>query len=455
MTAPVPANLSPPNRMTRWVEPLTLLAGIVVLWFALPHTISGDGGVRYVALVNLVEHHRIDNIKCSYLVSILSLPLYFLGKWFGDPVAWCARFNLVVILLALSGGFALLRRRVDAALLTRFSILLLTASMLPNQFRNYYGEVLTVACVMLGALALACERGLLGWTLLVLGTVNAPAGGVGLALVATAHTWRTRRLRHLLPVLVAGLLIVAERYVQTGMLFVTGYEGDHSFKTVMPYSGQVGFSYPFLFGLVSILFSFGKGLLFFAPGLLLARSVLNESVDRGLRGAFRLWLWFLIGMVLVYSKWWAWYGGWCWGPRFFVLAGVPATLALAVQLSRNGDGLGRHILTLIILALSAWVGISGAVFDVQGLDFLQADTFAREVLTWYTPEFGVLGWPFARSAAGARPLVLGTRDWIVMVCSLAAVTIAAGPWLFDFARQCGKGVAGAFSSVRREPTWRL
>ena len=37
----------------------------------------------------------------------------------------------------------------------------------------------------------------------------------------------------------------------------------------MPYSGRQGFSYPFFLGLISILFSFGKGLIWFSPGLLL------------------------------------------------------------------------------------------------------------------------------------------------------------------------------------------
>jgi hypothetical protein len=35
----------------------------------------------------------------------------------------------------------------------------------------------------------------------------------------------------------------------------------------MPYTGRPGFSYPFLFGVLGILFSFGRGLAFFAPAL--------------------------------------------------------------------------------------------------------------------------------------------------------------------------------------------
>ena len=39
------------------------------------------------------------------------------------------------------------------------------------------------------------------------------------------------------------------------------------FRTALPYSGQPGFSYPFFFGVLSVLFAFGRGLVFFAPGL--------------------------------------------------------------------------------------------------------------------------------------------------------------------------------------------
>src|SRR4029078_4990998 len=41
---------------------------------------------------------------------------------------------------------------------------------------------------------------------------------------------------------------------------------------------------------------------------------------------------FLAGLILVYARWWAWYGGWGWGPRFLLYAGVPSALGLAIVL---------------------------------------------------------------------------------------------------------------------------
>ena len=87
--------------------------------------------------------------------------------------------------------------------------------------------------------------------------------------VSIVLTLQDRQLRNLiLPVAAVGLILM-ENTVRHGSPMATGYIQEYGFKTVMPYSGLPGFSYPFLFGLISILFSFGKGLVWYFPGLLL------------------------------------------------------------------------------------------------------------------------------------------------------------------------------------------
>src|SRR5205085_1593251 len=130
---------------------------------------------------------------------------------------------------------------------------------------------------------------------------------------------------------VAGLLVLGESWLRRGSPFDTGYGGDHGIQTVLPYSGRPGFSYPFLLGVVSILFSFGRGLMFFTPGLLLwldART--RDALVRHRRTVVPMLL-AVAGLVLVYAKWWAWYGGISWGPRFFVFAAIPASLFVAAR----------------------------------------------------------------------------------------------------------------------------
>ena len=74
-----------------------------------------------------------------------------------------------------------------------------------------------------------------------------------------------------MPGLLAVLITLGENWFKYGGLFKTPYaeEVEHGYRTYLPYSGQPGFSYPLLFGVVSLVFSFGKGILFFAPGLFL------------------------------------------------------------------------------------------------------------------------------------------------------------------------------------------
>jgi hypothetical protein len=163
----------------------------------------------------------------------------------------------------------------------------------------------------------------------------------------------------------------------------------------MPYSGLLGFSYPFFFGLLSLLFSFGKGIIFFAPGLLLpARRALGALSVR-LRTIHQLWLLFVVGLLLVYASWWAWYGGWFWGPRFLLFAAIPASLALAVWLRKEDASLAMRLAALGVLTLSCWVGLNGAVFsDATLRPICSYNNFAREAYCHYIPEFSVLWHPF-------------------------------------------------------------
>src|SRR5206468_4886727 len=153
---------------------------------------------------------------------------------------------------------------------------------------------------------------------------------VGLLFVAIKKVVDSRRLRHVVPVVAAVLLLGIESWVRRGSPLVSGYDGNAGAQTVLPYSGRPGFSYPLFFGVLSILLSFGKGLLFFAPGLLLPVAADAADVPARLRQCYQYCLLFLVGLVIAYAKWWAWYGGFFWGPRFLLFASFPASLAMAV-----------------------------------------------------------------------------------------------------------------------------
>jgi hypothetical protein len=210
--------------------------------------------------------------------------------------------------------------------------------------------------------------------------------------VVVARALRTRRLRPLLAPVVAAALVLLEAWLRRGSPFTTGYADDHGIKTLMPYSGRPGFSYPFVLGLLSILFSFGRGLAFFMPGLLLW---LGERTRRLVsnRELVTYLLLFVAGLVLVYAKWWAWYGGESWGPRYFVLAAVPASLFIAVRLRARDTRIWGAVATLGVLALSAWVSLTGALENSWHAGVCSQNNFQIEYVCWYVPDFSSLWWP--------------------------------------------------------------
>ncbi len=178
----------------------------------------------------------------------------------------------VLLALGMLAFYLLLRQRLDRSLLRRFLILLVFASMLPQQLTDFDGEIFTALLVLIGATLVVQRRGKIGWPLIVLGTVNAPASLVGLGLLSLTRIWSTHRLRYIVVPLLAAVLIGLEDWLRRGNPLNSGYnnsDGNTGFRTLMPYSGLPGFSYPLFFGLLSILFSFGKGLVFYMPGLFL------------------------------------------------------------------------------------------------------------------------------------------------------------------------------------------
>ncbi len=395
LPAPPLADRSRKARLAAVVDWALLALGAAFVLFAFPHHVGGDGQARFAALQSVIEQGIVPAVKYPLLQPLLSTPLYLLGKLAYGPEWWVARFNPLVFLLLGLGLFRELRLRYGSPMARTF-LLLLFFTTFPNHLKGYYGEVLTAALAALGALW--CGRNFLaGASLLVLSVLNTPAALPALGLVALRLAWTERRLRWLATSLAALLLIMLEYWLKYGSPISSGYDGEHGLSTVLPYSGLPGFSYPFVLGLCSILFSFGKGLVFFLPGLLLFFFPdVRAAVRRG-GPDLALWLWFLAGLVLAYATWWAWYGGFFWGPRFFLFGSLPAALALTLALRESEPLPGRALFALGVLLLSAWVGFDGAIPEQRGLEACTDDAGRMEYLCWYVPEFSPL-W---------RPMIIG------------------------------------------------
>ncbi len=384
------------------IETSLIIVGLVAISTLLPHTDQGDGAIRFHSLSELLQQHIWSNMPYSFVGPLFSIPFWYLGRHFKNTEGWIEQYNLFLFACGLLVTYLLLRKRVNSSLLRKFFLMLIAASMFAYHLTTYYGEAFTAIFVGVGIIAAVTNRTTLsrftGWIAIILGVINIPASLVGLGLVVLKQMFDNKRLRYILVVVIAAVCIMAEAWVRRGGPFVSGYETAKSYQTVMPFSGKPGFSYPFWFGLLSILFSFGKGLLFFAPGLLLpVRNTLRRLQQEwgiDLYKVYVLWLFFLVGLILVYSRWWAWYGGWFWGPRFFLFASIPASFALAVRLHKRDASLLVNLLTAGVLCLSAWVGIDGAIFNQTQLTTCTSNHYQLEMLCQYTPDFSALWHPF-------------------------------------------------------------
>lgn len=397
-----------------------ILGGFLVLFFLMPHSLRGDDHVRYHDIETLLRHGHLTNSRYSLVMPLVSAPLLKLGNHIESPIYWAVHFNVIVVAAGALIAYLLLRRRYDARLFRLVVLVLLFASFLTNRLRDYNAETLTATLVTLGIICLATGRHtVFGWAAIVIGVANTPATIIALALMAIVHAVRTRRLRHLVPVLAAAGLIMLEDWIRRGGPFVTGY-------------GKQSFSYTFLLGLAAILFSFGRGLLFFTPGLVLW---LDRSRRRLLPGryAVALMMAFTVGLILTYSKWWAWYGGLSWGPRFFLFAAVPASVLLATGIWRAGRSPMADAVTLIVLALSSWVSFSGAFVDIRdAVSFCSANGYRLEPYCWYMPQYSSLWYPVRESHQVISQLTTSTKV-VALFCCVVFAYLAA-PLVFSLLR---------------------
>ena len=405
--------------LRRWLpyaEAALILAGAGA-YLAMPHEITSDGLIR-LETTRYLARGEIISAPTGLLQSALALPLYH----FGDVVA---TFNMCVFFAGLVAIAFLLWNHVPAPLLRRLILILLAASMFGNHTQQFFGEVLTSMLVATGLVLVALERPFSGFALVILGVLNTQAALPALFLVLLDYARPPYRVwKAIWPTALCAALVMFEFYLRRGTPLESGYETHRGYRTLMPYSGLGGFSYPIVFGVLSILFSFGKGLALFVPGLwlLFRRPVL--AVPEVLQRLQRHSIWFVVGLVLVYAKWWSWHGGWFWGPRFFLFACIPAAVALAIHLCDERAKPAAKALTLVILAWSAWVWIDGTIYGQLGMEFCTHDENRLEPFCIYTPEFSALFRPFLVPRP-LKPIEQALFAYSVTVaCVLAAPLVA-------------------------------
>ena len=423
-----------------------LALGLVLLFFVLPHGIEGDGRLRYDALNGWLDGRGLPDTKYPLVGSVFAIPLMLLGHLGLSAEWWVSRYNVIVYAAGLGYLYWLLRGRLPHDVLAAFLLLLGTTAMLPGSLTGFGAETFSAMAVGAGLAAWSAGRWKTGTVLLGVGVANLPASLVGLAFAMGWWAWRMKRVRALAPPALSAALWLFESTLRRKSALSTGYENDHGFQTLLPFSGQPGFSYPMFFGVLSLLFSFGKGLLFFAPGLFLA---FGRGLDalRPVRQVLVLWMLYLAGMLLVYGSWWAWYGGFTWGPRFLTFASIPAALLVAAQVRRPPRALLAATVVLAALVLTVWVGIDGQTFGRFAQTTCTANHYYLESFCWYIPEFSVLWTPFVFHAQ------VSWADFVLIAYAVGVSGYVAYPLLRQWTVSGRADVQLAWVAYRGREPW--
>jgi len=428
------------SRVAAAVEWSLLAVGLTLLAVGQAHGLFGDDLVRKHMLDELWGHGHLTTDPYSLVGPLLATPFWWLDRITGGDGVWLGYVNVTLFALGLGCAYRLLYRRIDAELLRRFLLTLVATTMIARFVSLFAPEVFTGLAIGLGVVAvvMGTRRAvrLTGWVAIVLGTANTPAVIVGVAAVCVAEVLARRRLRFLLPIVAAVALIGAENWLRRGSPVNTGYaDAAPVVPTVMPYSAEHGFSYPFVLGVAAILFSFGKGVLWYAPGLVLP--VRRRLCEPALGRVYVYWMLLVVGLVVVYASWWSWYGGVGWGPRFFMIAILPASLGLALALGDRRIRPLASLATLAVLALSVWVAADSFAFG----QLLPPECRAYqplEMLCHFTPEFSALWYPFLAAPPLGRPEVVAFAFYAVVLIWLAAPVLVR---LFHGSREWSRSTA--------------
>jgi len=352
-------------------------------------TVQGSGSAKYVP-------HGIG-------YSLLLLPAALIDTLAGSEAGKLAAagLNSLFSLLLVAVWYLLARRWISTARALRL-VALGISGMLVVYARMPYDITAATAAALAGVFLMTRDKPLqaglcLGLALLIrLDTiVLLPAFWPGMSE-------RRKLLKLAYGVAPFLLLAAAANWFRFGSPFADGHAQDPA-MAFSPLSG----------GLAGLLFSPGKGLIWYSPICVLA-FFCNRDV--------RLWLPFVLSLIL-HGMVHDWTGGTGWGPRFL----VPTLPLLLLPLTAAGKG-GRLFwilagIGMALLAVSAWSN-TNALEQNLGPDLF--DEPARQSVLWSVSRsplissFASFGrWPpelFGVHAATAA----GLPAWIGFMCQMIA-----------------------------------
>lgn len=389
--------LPAPDRSPHFVRTaLFLLCASVYLLSMSRTTFRIDGVDRFRLTRSIAERGSLvpesGPIKYGLGQSVEVLPLYWIGEALHiGPLSGLERravvhrsvnlLNQFITAGVVVAFFSLLLRLGFATgpALTAALVLALGTALLPYA-RTWSNEPTLALCLTLCVLFMVPRRGSsevpppsdfgVAGACAAWAGINNPIAlpAAGLAFFALAYRRRDgagallrRAASFGAPSAVGLLVILWYNDVRFGSAFATGYELDSELvRTASGLERRAGFSTPLHVGLYGHLFSSGRSVFLYSPPLILAVFAWRRftAVSPAARAAARAVAALAAFYLLVYSTWWAWYGGFTWGNRL-LLPVLPLACLPLVVLAARGRQAGRPHRAWLIGAAAAGLIIQG------------------------------------------------------------------------------------------------
>jgi hypothetical protein len=223
------------------------------------------------------------------------------------------------------------------------------------------------------------------------------------------------------PLAVSAISLAYYNFARYGDPLNTGYLPEESFNAV------------WWQGIAGMLVSPGRGLILYAPVLLISLAAAPAFFRQHRTEAALAWA-VIIVHVLLYGKWFMWHGGYAWGPRFMVPTLSFFVIAMAPAIERAKEpGWWRRSL-LVLAGFSLLIQILGLSINFERFQTRLLDTglplFAP--VTFFDPRYSPLIGQFQFLRAEYLDFVWiseGQVDW-PLLAGLTMPVLFSGWWLW-------------------------